>query len=80
MRRSSISVAANIAEGVGRKSDKDFAHFLNIAMASAYETQSHMYLALDLGYVDQEGFDIVYTSLDEMCRMTFSLRQSLGVK
>lgn len=39
---------ANIAEGFGRKSAKEFANFLNIAHASAYEVQSHLYIALDL--------------------------------
>ena len=77
IRRSSISISANIAEGFGRKSDKEFAQFLSIALASAYETQSHLYLALDLGYISQDRFARLYASLDEICRMTFGLRQSV---
>jgi four helix bundle protein len=40
---------ANIAEGFGRHSDKEFANFLNMAHGSTSETQSHLYVALDLG-------------------------------
>lgn len=48
IRRSSVSIMANIAEGFGRKSDKEFANFLNYAHGSVAETQSHLYVALDL--------------------------------
>jgi four helix bundle protein len=51
IRRSATSVMANIAEGQGRRTDKDFANFLNIALGSVAETKSHLYLALDLGYL-----------------------------
>ena len=47
---------ANIAEGQGRHSNKEFANFLNIAHGSVAETQSHIYIALDLGYLDQSNF------------------------
>ncbi len=77
IRRSSISIAANIAEGQGRRTDKDFAHFLNIALGSVAETKSHLYLALDLGYIDKTTFDELFTRLDEIGRMTFGLIQHL---
>lgn len=66
IRRSSISISANIAEGQGRRTDKDFAQFLNIALGSVAETKSHLYLALDLGYIDKTTFDELYTRLDEI--------------
>ena len=59
IQRASVSIMANIAEGFGRRSDKEFANFLNMAHGSASETQSHLYVALDLGYVDQASFDQV---------------------
>lgn len=49
-RRASVSIMANIAEGFGRRSDKEFANFLNIAHGSVSEVQSHLYVALDLKY------------------------------
>jgi four helix bundle protein len=72
-RRSATSIMANIAEGQGRRTDKDFAHFLNIALGSVAETKSHTYLALDLGYVSEEIFAEIYEKLDEIGRMVFSL-------
>ena len=72
-RRFATSIMANIAEGQGRRSDKDFAHFLNIALGSVAETKSHLYLALDLGYVEQGFFDTTYERLDEIGRMVFGL-------
>lgn len=51
IRRSSVSIMANIAEGFGRRSDKEFANFLNCAHGSVAETQSHLYVALDLSYL-----------------------------
>jgi len=78
IRRASTSIMANIAEGFGRHSDRDFAHFLNIAYASACEVQSHLYVALDLNYLtDKTRFDEIYSLADEICRMVFSLRQKL---
>ncbi len=73
IRRSASSIVSNIAEGQGRRTDRDFANFLNIALGSVAETKSHMYLALDLGYVDQQGFTETYDKLDEIGRMIFGL-------
>jgi four helix bundle protein len=64
---------ANIAEGCARRSDKDFAHFLYIARASVAETQSHLYVAVDLGYIDETAFSKLYSLLDEVSRMTIAL-------
>ncbi len=77
LRRSSISIMANIAEGQGRRTNKDFANFLNISLGSIAETKSHLFLALDIGYVSQAKFDEVYEKLDEVGRMVFSLSQHL---
>lgn len=78
IRRASTSIMANIAEGFGRHSDRDFAHFLNIAYASSCEVQSHLYVALDLNYLtDKARFEEIYSLADEICRMLFSLRQKL---
>ena len=79
IRRSSTSIMSNIAEGQGRRTDRDFAHFLNIALGSVAETKSHMYLALDLGYVTEDLFAGVYEVLDEIGRMVFSLVSHLRV-
>jgi four helix bundle protein len=77
IRRASVSIMANIAEGFGRRSDKEFANFLNIAHGSAAEVQSHLYIALDLNYINQASFTKLYGQLDEISRMTIALAQHL---
>lgn len=59
------SSMANIAEGLIRRSDKEFIQFLFIAMSSAAEVQSHLYIALDRKYIDQEMFDDIYKQADK---------------
>jgi four helix bundle protein len=77
IRRASVSIMANIAEGHGRRSDKEFANFLNMARGSAEEVQSHLYVALDQRYIDQESFSEAYNLLEEISRMTVALSQHL---
>lgn len=54
------SVMANIAEGFVRRSSKEFIQFLFIAMSSSAEVQSHLYIAVDQGYVSKGVFDSIY--------------------
>lgn len=69
IRRASISIMANIAEGFGRKSSKEFANFLNMAHGSAAEVQCHLYAALDLKYISKEDFEMLYKKADEVSKM-----------
>jgi four helix bundle protein len=77
MRRAAVSIMANIAEGHGRRTEAEFANFLNIARGSAIEVQSHLYVALDMTYISQSDFDEVYEMLNEISKMTISLAQYL---
>lgn len=61
IRRAAISVMANIAEGFGCRSDKEFAKFLIDAKSSIQELESHLYAASDEGYVTGEQFKRVYS-------------------
>jgi four helix bundle protein len=54
MRRASVSVMANIAEGFGRKGNKEFLQFLSISEASLNELQSHNFIAIDLNYIQKK--------------------------
>ncbi len=77
IRRASVSIMANIAEGHGRKSNLEFANFLNVARGSAAEVQSHLHVARGIGYIDNAEFDSLYSKVTEISRMLLSLAQYL---
>jgi four helix bundle protein len=77
IRRASVSIMANIAEGHGRRTNVEFANFLNIARGSVAEVQSHLYISLGLKYITQNDFDNLYHTLTEISPMTLSLAQYL---
>ena len=77
IRRASVSIMANIAEGHGRRTNLEFANFLNLSRGSAAEVQSHLYIAHGLEYIAQSDFDELYQQLTEISRMTLSLAQYL---
>ncbi|MBQ6772305.1 MAG: four helix bundle protein [Bacteroidales bacterium] len=53
LRRASTSIPINIAEGCGRRSDAEFAYFLNVAAGSASEVEEELRLSCDLGFMDE---------------------------
>ncbi|CAN5351977.1 four helix bundle protein [soil metagenome] len=73
MRRASNSIMANIAEGFGRRTNKEFSNFLVIAHGSAAEVQSHLYLAFERKYISEAVFSELYGNCDEVSRMLMSL-------
>ena len=77
MRRSSSSVAANIAEGCGRGSDADFGRFLQLAMGSASETEYHIELARDLNYLSDDQSKDLTAQVQETKRMLSSFLKKL---
>lgn len=62
--RSSTSIAANLAEGSGRASNLDQAHFTNISFSSALETIDHLNTALDMKYINEEAYAEIRVKLD----------------
>jgi four helix bundle protein len=73
IRRSAVSVMANIAEGYDRRGDKEFVRFLNISKASLAEVKSHLYVAFDVGYLDEEALSALIVSADEIGRLISGL-------
>lgn len=67
--RAAVSAMTNIAEGFARSTDKDFAHFLDVAKASAVEVQSLLYVALDVCYIDEQEFRTLFQQADETIRL-----------
>jgi len=69
IRRASVSVMSNIAEGFERKSDREFSRFLTIAKGSAGEVQSQLYVALDCGFLTSQTFRELNEKTSEISRL-----------
>jgi four helix bundle protein len=79
LRRSAASVPANIAEGCGRESSREFARYLSIAAGSACEAEYHLLLARDLGYLDELTHEQLDQRMNEIKRMLNGFIQILLV-
>jgi len=71
IRRASVSVISNIAEGFERRGSREFAHFLSMAKGSLGEVRAQLYVALDQSYIDKPTFD-------ELCLLTTDAGRLLG--
>jgi four helix bundle protein len=77
LRRSASSIPANLAEGCGRGGELEFARFAQIAMGSAAETEYHLLLAKDLGYITEQHFRATTTAIQEIKRMLAALLKTV---
>lgn len=73
LRRASSSIPANIAEGCGKNSNPEFAHFLNIALGSANEAEYFLLLSKDLTYLAESDFTATTENINEIKAMLISL-------
>jgi four helix bundle protein len=83
IRRASVSIMPNIAEGYERSGTGEFIQFLSVAKGSAGEVNSHLCVAADLGYLDQSTFDRLSSATTETARLIGALMQYLrnsGIK
>lgn len=74
------SVMANIAEGFVRRSNKEFKQYLFIAMSSSAEVQSHLYIAVDQGYLSKDSFESIYVQADKTAKIISGLIKYLRTK
>ena len=77
MTRACISISSNIAEGSGRDSDREFRRFLAIALGSAYELETQIMLARDLGLLRADSASRCMVDVSDIQRMIHGLRKSI---
>jgi len=80
IRRASLSISSNIAEGFERNTDKEFVYFLYVAKASAGEVRSQLYLAFDLEYIIKEEFEMLLNSATEISKLLSGFIKYLSQK
>jgi len=78
MRRSAVSVCANIVEG-GKKSTKDYLRFLEIARGSLEETKYYILLSRDLEYIGKDEFTYLDAACDEIGKMLYGFSRSIRI-
>jgi four helix bundle protein len=78
LRRSVISVAANIVEGKSRRTDKEFPSFLHNSRGSLEETRYHLLLAKDLGYLDNQQYEYLEKKSTEVSFLLNKLINSVS--
>src|SRR5690349_14797590 len=80
LNRASVSVAANIAEGAGRNSNKEFVRFLSIAMGSGAEVETLLIISEKLGYISKDTYEELVLKLNQIQNMLFRLQQAIKEK
>ncbi|MDA3953161.1 MAG: four helix bundle protein [Bacteroidales bacterium] len=74
IKRASISIPANIAEGAGRNTNKDFGRFLDIATGSSFELETLIILSLDLDFLKESDYSDLIKDIEEIQKMIYSLK------
>jgi len=77
IRRSTISIPSNIAEGSSRNSSKDFVRFLRIALGSAFELETQLLLSIDLDFTSEEEVNPINDRIQEIQKMLIGLERKL---
>ncbi len=77
IRRVSVSLMSNVAEGFERGGSKEFTHFLSVAKGSAGEVKSLLYVALDQNYINNDRFNELYELASEIGKMIGGLMNYL---
>nr|WP_121270725.1 four helix bundle protein [Pedobacter schmidteae] len=75
--RASVSIPSNIAKGAGRNSAKEFLHFLSIAHASSYETETQLIISRNLNYLSINELDVLTEKINEWQKMSYAFQSKL---
>lgn len=75
MRRASVSIPSNIAEGAARNGSREYAHFLNLARGSLSELETQLFIASDLGYIKSDH--PIFSMVDRVSRLVTGLHKAI---
>ena len=79
LKRASISVSSNIAEGASRKSQKEFSHFLSISLGSLFEIETQLVIANRIKYINDETLKGLIEQINELIKMIIGFKRQLKV-
>lgn len=77
IRRCAVSIPSNIAEGCGRKTEKDFSNFLGMALGSAFEFETQLIISKNLSFIQQEDFSVLESEIQHIQNMIIKLQKSI---
>jgi len=77
IRRSAVSIPSNIAEGCGRKTGKDFANFLGVALGSAFELETQLIIAKNLSFINSDDYKNLESEIQHIQNMIIKLQSTL---
>lgn len=80
LRRASVSICSNIAEGTSRISDKDKAHFISISFSSTMEVLNQLILSFELNYLSEEDYIICRKKIESISNKLNALRKYILTK
>ncbi|MDQ7010282.1 MAG: four helix bundle protein, partial [Mariprofundaceae bacterium] len=80
MRRASVSIASNIAEGAARRTDKDFIHFLHMALGSASELDTQFEIVVRVNLAHKDEVQVLQSKVGVISKMLYGLIRSVGNK
>jgi four helix bundle protein len=77
LRRASVSISSNFAEGSSRSSEKEFRHFIEIALGSAFEVKTQLIISNKLGFINEDLFVDLIHLIDKVSKQLNALRNKL---
>ncbi len=77
LQRAAVSIPSNIAEGSGRGTNKDFSHFMDIAIASSYELENLLLIGIDLNYFTDNKISTSFENIHELQKMMIGFQSKL---
>jgi len=76
IKRCSISIPSNIAEGCGKNTDKQLKYHIDIALGSSFELETQMILSADLDYIDEKTLNDILMKINEVSKMLIGLKNN----